>query len=161
MRPGRILVAEHDGVYIIKLDGDVRLTLCVSFDQFIQSMFSDANFYSVLFDLTDAEAIDSTTLGLMAKIAIIGKDQHSLTPVIVSTNASINRILSTMGFDSIFNIVDHTDAEMGGIEPLPCKDCDEAEVKPRVIEAHKILMALNKTNLETFKDLVASLESVK
>ena len=29
---GQILVADHQGVYVIKMVGDVRLTLCVSFD---------------------------------------------------------------------------------------------------------------------------------
>ncbi len=159
MRPGRILVAEHNGVYVIKLDGDVRLTLCVSFDQFIQDMFGDDHFYSVLFDLTSAEAIDSTTLGLMAKIAIIGQRDHEQMPDVVSTNPGINRILDTMGFDSIFNIVEDTEVDTSTAQALPFESCDEVDVKPRVIEAHRILMEMNKTNRDTFKDLVASLEA--
>ncbi len=160
MRPGRILVAEHNGVYIIKLDGDVRLTLCISFDQFIQSMFSDEHFYSVLFDLKDAEAIDSTTLGLMAKIAIIGREQYDITPMIVSTNPSINRLLDSMGFEAIFNIVEEAPrAAVDGAEPLQLSASDDEVVKAKVLEAHKVLMELNETNRETFKDLVATLES--
>jgi Anti-anti-sigma regulatory factor (antagonist of anti-sigma factor) len=105
MRPGQILVADHEGVYVIKMVGDVRLTLCISFDQFIDSMFSAENFSAVLFDLSEAEAIDSTTLGLMAKISLQGQERHNVIPVILSTNPSINRVLQTMGFQDIFTIV--------------------------------------------------------
>lgn len=55
MRPGQILVADHQGVYVIKMIGDVRLTLCISFDQFIDNMFSAPDFQAVLFDLSEAE----------------------------------------------------------------------------------------------------------
>jgi len=72
MSSGEIKVAAHDGVYVIKMEGDVRLTLCLSFDDFIEKMFDAPDFCSVVFDLSDAQAIDSTTLGLMAKISIKG-----------------------------------------------------------------------------------------
>lgn len=94
MRPGQILVADHAGVYIIKMTGDVRLTLCISFDQFIDAMLAAPNFSSVLFDLSDAEAVDSTTLGLMAKISLLAQEKRNITPVILATNASIKRILA-------------------------------------------------------------------
>ena len=48
MKAGQILVADHDGVYVIKMVGDVRLTLCISFDQFIDTMFKSENFTSVV-----------------------------------------------------------------------------------------------------------------
>ena len=55
MRPGQILVADHAGVYIIKMTGDVRLTLCISFDQFINAMLAEPNFSSVLFDMSEKD----------------------------------------------------------------------------------------------------------
>lgn len=159
MKPGQILVADHNGVYIIKMVGDVRLTLCISFDQFIDSMFKSANFTSVLFDLSDAEAIDSTTLGLMAKISILGQERCGIQPVILADNPSIQRILQTMGFADIFTIVEKLDAPVLANFPLKCVNCDEQQVKEKVIEAHKILMGLNASNADTFRDLVNMLES--
>lgn len=158
MREGQILVADHQGVYVIKLTGDVRLTLCISFDAFIERMFGDPEFVSVVFDLTEAQAIDSTTLGLMAKISLMAQERFGLVPTLVSNNPSIDRILQTMGFSEIFCIVKEGDADIRGAESL-CEDCaDEAEVKQRVLEAHKILVGLNATNQEAFRDLIASLE---
>ncbi|EIK45471.1 anti-anti-sigma factor [Cellvibrio sp. BR] len=159
MKPGQILVADHNGVYIIKMLGDVRLTLCISFDQFIDAMFKSENFTSVLFDLSDAEAIDSTTLGLMAKISILGQERCGIVPVILASNPSIQRILQTMGFGDIFTIVDKLDAPMLSAQPLNCVNCDEQEVKEKVLEAHKILMGLNASNADTFRNLVNMLEN--
>jgi len=159
MKPGQILVADHGGVYVIKMLGDVRLTLCISFDQFIDAMFVDPEFTSVLFDLADAEAIDSTTLGLMAKISILGQERQGMTPVILATNPSIQRILSTMGFADIFTIVERLDSPALAATPLNCVDCDEQLVKDKVLEAHKILMGLNKSNSDTFSNLVTMLEN--
>src|SRR5687768_3604522 len=105
MKPGQILVADYQGVYVIKMLGDVRLTFCVSFDQFIDGMFSDNQFSSVIFDLSDAEAIDSTTLGLMAKISILSQEHFQVMPIVLATSPSIQRILQTMGFSDIFTIV--------------------------------------------------------
>lgn len=159
MKPGQILVADHEGVYVIKMIGDVRLTLCISFDKFIDAMFSSSNFSSVLFDLSEAEAIDSTTLGLMAKISILGQERQGITPVILATSPGIQRILRTMGFGDIFTIVDKLDAPALADKPLNCVACDEDEVKAKVLEAHKILIGLNQSNAETFRNLVNMLEN--
>lgn len=158
MNPGQILVADHQGVYIIKLLGDVRLNFCVSFDQYIESMLADPQLISIVFDMSDAEAVDSTTLGLMAKISLLGQDKRQITPVILATNSSIQRILTSMGFNDIFTIVDHLDSQLIPKQALCCGQQNESVVKERVIEAHKILMSLNQQNAETFKNLVKMLE---
>ncbi|MDO3386964.1 STAS domain-containing protein [Gilvimarinus sp. SDUM040013] len=162
MRPGQILVADHNGVYVIKMVGDVRLTLCMSFDQFIDNMFADKAFCEVLFDLSEAEAIDSTTLGLMAKISILGEERVGARPLIFSPNESINRILDTMGFADIFIIVNELEKPIGVTQALASageQAVDEAQVKTKVIEAHKMLMCLNKDNEKIFTDLVNMLEA--
>ena len=164
MQPGQILVADHGGVFVIKLIGDVRLTLCISFDQFIDSMFSREDLVSVMFDLTDAEAIDSTTLGLMAKIAILARERRHIVPVVVSTNTNINRLLDSMGFSDIFQVLHNFDDAQIGPRPLAHRnlsieqELDEARVKEKVLEAHRVLMGLNETNRETFQDLIKTLE---
>ncbi len=158
MRPGQILVADHAGVYVIKMTGDVRLTLCISFDQFINTMLAELRFSSVLFDLSQAEAIDSTTLGLMAKISLLAQERRGIVPLILATNSSIQRILQTMGFADIFKIVDKLEVDFAPEKILTPIECDENQVKEKVLEAHKILMGLNEKNNETFRNLVAMLE---
>lgn len=158
MHSGKILVAEHDGVYVIKLVGDVRLTLCISFDEFIQSMFARKDFYSIIFDLSQVEAVDSTTLGLMAKISILSDRSKHIRPVIFSPNASIKRLLESMGFDEIFNVLTCLPSKSGECIELEENVSDESKIKEKVLEAHNTLMGMNKKNEETFQDLVKILE---
>jgi LmbE family N-acetylglucosaminyl deacetylase len=121
-------------------------------------MFNAENFSAVLFDLSEAEAIDSTTLGLMAKISLQGQERHKVIPVILSTNASINRVLQTMGFHDIFTIVDELQTPVSPSRELTSDVNDEHQVKEKVLEAHKILMGLNRENRATFRNLVKMLE---
>ena len=67
---GRILVAAHDGIYVLLFEGDVRLTLCTAVDGFLEKMFHDQQFKSVLVDLSRTDSIDSTSLGLLAKLGV-------------------------------------------------------------------------------------------
>lgn len=166
MTPGTIKIADHEGVYVIKMEGDVRLTLCLSFDEFIDDVLREPNFSSVIFDLTDAQAVDSTTLGLMAKVSIKSGHHGKESPLVVSSNPSITRILVSMGFDDIFRLVDQSEVEdalrsSNDCVPLTEKNGNETEVKKRVLEAHKTLMQLNDSNKATFQELVETLEAQK
>lgn len=158
MQSGKIFVADVDGANVIKMVGDVRLTLCISFDQFIDQMYAKTNFHSVIFDLRETEAIDSTTLGLMAKISILFQERFHQLPLVISPNSGINRLLESMGFEDIFEIISNIDLPIGSQVQLR-EDCkNEAVAKQKVIEAHKILMGLNEVNRQEFNDLVKSLE---
>ncbi len=159
MNPGQILVAYQGGDNIIRMQGDVRLTLCVSFDDFIQHMFNDESFRSVIFDLREAECIDSTTLGLMAKIALTARGRGFADPLVLTCNPNINRLLETMGFNDIFQLVAQASLPQNSVSELAFADADEEQVKARVLEAHKILMELNLANRLQFKALVDALES--
>lgn len=155
---GKILVAEHDGVTVLKLIGDVRLTLCTSFDAFIESMFNAKAFVSVTIDLTEAEGLDSTTLGLLAKIAIRAQKAFSFTPIIISTNASITRLLESMCFGRIFEIRTQELDSMSDFGELAIAVSSEDDVKARVLEAHKTLMGVSDENAQCFRELVHMLE---
>ena len=104
MVPGRILAAHHNGAYALKIVGDVRVNLCTTFDDYMQQMFEDREFDSVLVDLCEAEGIDSTTLGLLAKLALRTREQFGFKPVVYSCNPGINRLLQSMAFARIFDI---------------------------------------------------------
>ena len=67
--PGRIQFAEQDGTFVLKFIGEVRLTLCSALDSTIEKIFSALNFSAIVIDLTETRSIDSTTLGLLAKLS--------------------------------------------------------------------------------------------
>ena len=153
-------MAQHQGAFVIKLVGDVRLTLCTTIDEYFDEMFSNPDFIGVVIDLSEAEGIDSTSLGLLAKLAIQAKQRYQLVPIILSPNPDITRLLDSMGFAKVFDIrqdiAGHTTDDLGEL-PVVC--ADEDCVRNKVIEAHRVLMELNEKNRETFSALVSTLES--
>ena len=158
MQLGKILIAQQSGAFVIKLTGDVRLTFCSALDDFFERMFATPNFASVIIDLCEAENIDSTTLGQLAKLAITAKRLHRFTPVILSTNPNITRILRSMGFDRVFNIREQRPDSEATLAELPVVAGSEGEVRETVLDAHRVLMGMNENNRAQFKELVCALE---
>ncbi len=157
--PGRILVGSHEGVYILLFEGDVRLTLCTAVDGYLEKMFKDRSFKSVVVNLSRTQSIDSTSLGLLAKLSIQADKLFNYRPTLVSTQVDVTRILMSMGFDDVFNIVEEPLEHKEQLGELPVINSSREDVRQRVLEAHKTLMAMNETNRDAFHDLVVTLES--
>ncbi|KRW60054.1 anti-sigma factor antagonist RssC [Pseudomonas sp. TTU2014-080ASC] len=158
MNPGRIQFAEQDGTFVLKFVGEVRLTLCSALDATIEKIFTALNFSAIVIDLTETRSIDSTTLGLLAKLSILSRQKIGLLPTVVTTHEDITRLLLSMGFDQVFNIVQKPVECPDSLNDLPSQDESEDVVRSRVLEAHRILMSLNESNREAFHDLVNALE---
>ena len=151
MSTGKIQFAESEGTFVLKFVGDVRLTLCAALDAYIEKIFSVLSFNAIIIDLTETDGIDSTSLGLLAKLSILS--------TLVSNQDDMNRLLQSMGFDQVFNIVSELTPTSAELEDLPGQQLSEELVKDKVLEAHRILMNLNEHNREAFRDLVSALES--
>ena len=161
MSNGRVLMANHQGKYVIKLTGDVRMTLCTTIDTCLNTMVLDPKFSSVTVDVTEAKGIDSTSLGLLAKISRMATPLMGHVPLLISSHPDISRIVESMGFkDRVYTMV--TQPEM-----TQTFDLVEADIRPlnedivrhRVLEAHRILMSLNENNRQAFKELVECIEN--
>lgn len=154
----KILQAEQQGIYLLKFIGEIRLNLCSTLDNIIDSMMSDEAFCTAVVDLTETDIIDSTTLGLLAKIAIAAEERSHFLPTLISTNPDVTRIVRSMGFDRIFIIVSEPATRVEQLEEIPVLKASEQEVREQVLVAHKVLMSLNKRNRDEFTNLVRALE---
>ena len=143
----------------MRLVGDVRLRLGAAAEEFIERMFQDQPVRSVVVDLSDTEGIDSTALGVLARLATLARKRRSFIPTLVSTRADITRLLVTMGFDDIFHIIEDPLRHETQLGELPETDLSPDELRCRVLAAHRNLMSLNEGNREEFEDLVAMLEA--
>jgi len=156
---GKILLAEQDGVEVLKFVGDVRVSLGPTISEFVNELGQRKDIHSIIIDLTETEGIDSTTLGLMAKISLKSQETFQTLPTIVSSNEDITRILFSMGFDNVFVIVNEASDEVGPLGELPTQLVSEEALREQVLEAHRVLMSLNSENKERFRDLVEALEN--
>ena len=160
MSQGQILISDKADHYLIKLVGDVRLTLSGSLNRYMDVLFGNNNVQSVVVDMLDAKAVDSTTLGLIAKLGLHCREQYQMNVKLFCQNPSIIRTLECMSFDEIIDIFqqspDEFDAELRCLDTVTS---EVDEVRQQVLEAHKLLIKLNPKNVAEFTDLINALEA--
>jgi anti-anti-sigma factor len=158
MSSGSIYYATLDNHYVIKFVGEVRLTLCSSLDAHLEKVLASDLCDYVLVDLTQATCLDSTTLGLIAKLAIRAQHCALPKPILVSTHEDVTRTLLSMGFDQIFVLLDTLPETLYELQQIPIVQESVEATQRRIIHAHKLLMSLNDSNYEAFNSLVSVLE---
>lgn len=159
MHEGRIKAAFESGVFVLKLSGDVRLTLCATLDSQAQRLAQTPGLMAVMVDLRDATNIDSTALGFLAKVAMALAGRLEQPPTIVVNNPDVRRMLDVMGFAHYYTLLDAPISEPRQLEDLPETPTDEEGLRERILEAHRILMRINEHNREQFQPLVEMLEA--
>lgn len=160
MSKGRILVGECNGTYLIKMIGDVRVTLCASLNRYVESIFRRAEVKAVLVDLLEAEGVDSTTLGLLTKLALQCRCHYDLLPILFCQNTGIIKVLESMSLNEYFHIVREAPdpTEIAAVSELPVMANDEDEARLSVLEAHRLLIEVNPECESEFIDLIRCLE---
>jgi len=108
--------------------------------------------------MTDTECVDSTTLGLLAKIALHTSQKEDIKPMMISQDASMLRLVDGMGFEEIFEILPNVPTTPAELKALSCAKTSSDDARNQVIDAHKTLMSLNKKNMRAFSELVEALE---
>ena len=169
MTDGKVLYGVSAGVYVLKFIGEVRLDLCAAIDVFVDRLVHDVGLRGVIVDLSETRQIDSTSLGLLAKLSLGSREVLHELPTLICNNPEVLRFLASMGFNDVFHIVDmgDTDADMSAVRvpdidqfgELPERTASEAETRRRVLAAHRALMDLNDNNRRQFSDLVRMLEA--
>jgi anti-anti-sigma factor len=143
----------------MKFIGDVRVTMSAAIDRFLEGVLANPRFASIIIDLTRTAGIDSTSLGILAKLSIRSRAMFGCVPTLITTNPDVTRVVRAMGFDDVFHIVESSIDSTEQFGELPLCECSEEETRQRVLEAHRVLMSLNENNREAFRDLVETLEA--
>jgi len=158
MNEGRILYARKGRQCFIKLIGEVRHTVSPGFDALIDKMFLGDEADTFIIDLNETVYIDSTNLGLLAKIARRLMDKSGARPIIVSGQQDVNTVLKSMGFDEVFVLIEECRADNTGCGEVPAVSVDKQEKSRLVLDAHKALMEMNEKCQDLFCDVVKMFE---
>ena len=155
---GSILFASVDGIEYIKFKGTVRYSHCGGLESHIDSLFDDKKVEAVVIDLEEADILDSTALGLLARIAIEFKKYSDKSPVIFLKEGELNNIIKRVCFDQVFELVfDNPQQEPHELTELVQQPQDEQQVLRRVVEAHRNLAKLSKDNESLYTDITTAL----
>ena len=89
MDKGNVLHASHEDVHVLRFIGDIRYPLSPSIDRFLDGIFAGPEPAGFVIDLTETDSIDSTNLGLLARIARRMQSLDARRVTIVSNRADI------------------------------------------------------------------------
>ena len=155
---GDILYAIADAVCLIRMEGRVTYVLGPSFSAFIDRLFEDGAASDVLVDLSQAIYLDSTTLGLLGKLANQAGRRLHRKITLVSPNDDVNTVLLSMGFDEVVTILRNGTRIDEELQNIPVQEKTERERAKVILDAHRLLMDMNDANAASFRNVVDMLE---
>ena len=158
MSINKVYYAVNAGIHGLKYIGDIRYTIGASLDRFINSLFDGPKPKGFMVDLREVDTIDSTNLGLLARVANLMRQCCASKVTLVSTNEDINQMLFSIGFDEVFDIVDETGHAMTDSRELGLPEETGPEMAQTVLDAHRTLMSINEENEARFQDVIELFE---
>lgn len=158
MSTGHVEYASLDGTHIFKLVGEVRAQSCISLDKLLSRIEQQDNVIGAIVDLTQSTFIDSTVLGVLAKLGIKLNQIHHIQAVMLSTNPDITTLANSMGLGQVFVILNYCGDPSVCTRELIDENITQKAMLTTVLDAHKTLMKLNQNNQNMFEPLVKKLE---
>ena len=158
MSTGHVEYASLNGTHIFKLIGEVRAQSCISLDKLLHKLEQHPNVVGAMVDLTQTTFIDSTVLGVLAKLGLKLKQTHKIQAVMLSTNPDITTLANSMGLGQVFVILNYCGDPQICTRALVEENITHSAMLNTVLEAHKTLMQLNQSNQNMFEPLVKQLE---
>jgi anti-anti-sigma factor len=149
---------EENGTWFVQLNGDVRHPLGPALNALLDRAFAAPGTSRFLIDLSRAETIDSTCLGILARIANWSRDKDVPRSIIVTGNEDIAETLRSVCFDRLFDLRAEPGVDTGPFAEVAPADADAQQMASLVLEAHQRLCALDARNAAVFRDLVELLE---
>ncbi len=155
---GAIFSAKVGSVVYIRFAGVIRYSQCAGLEAYINQLFLDADFTDIAIDLERAEMLDSTALGLLARISIEYKKISNKKPIIFLHNGELAQILKRICFDQVFNMVSKpkNEFDMDFVELSPISTSDENTLEC-VVKAHNDLAGLSSDNAHFFTDITQAI----
>ena len=157
---GKVLHATHDTVHVLRFVGEIRHSMSPALECFLDQLLTQELAAGLVIDLSETEIIDSTCLGLLARMALKLRHQGQGKATLVSPRPDITDVLRSMSFDRLFNIV----GEMlvsGPISERALKTPNERQedvLLDTMLRAHRTLMALSECNRLQFQEVVEALK---
>lgn len=158
MTLGHVTHAARNGVHVLRYFGSVNYTLAPGLQRFLDGILHEGGLSGLVFDLTAAESLDSTNLGLMARANEEIRGAGVAQSVIISNNEDIDDVLRSMGFEQSFDVVHGRVVLEGDPEPVPSEPPAAKELQRTMLDAHKALVRLSEAGRLEFESVVECLE---
>ena len=178
MPRGHVTHAQKEGVHVLRYFGDVNFMLAPGIQRFVDHLIDAGSIKGMVFDLTCAQSLDSTNLGLLARVNERLLGAGAANSVIISGNEDIDVVLHSMGFDQTFdlqtldlqtsNLVPSGEPRVGApsaavasevsTEPITTDAPSANDLRQTMLEAHRALVRLSDAGRLEFEPVVQTLE---
>lgn len=152
-----------DHTAVLQLQGQIRHVAAGALRSFVDEVVAADEADTVVIDLSGVEFMDSTGMGLLARIGRHSLEDHGRRAVIVCPANDVATTLRSASFDKLFVMTERFPfehpAHLDEVALGPPHGAAEEAAQGRVIlEAHQDLSSLGEQNREAFKDVIAALE---
>jgi anti-anti-sigma factor len=161
MTAPRAFYGHLDEALVLVLKGQIRYMTARAVRTFFDGFLLEQGRDAVVVDLRELNFIDSTGMGLLARIGRATLD-HGRRSVIVCADPDVLTCLRSASFDTLFIIVeqwpfDH-EARVSEV-PLENRDLMPDVMERVILEAHRDLASLSEENRLAYAEVVATLEA--
>ena len=159
MMEGTARYACEDGTWFIKLMGAVCHPLGPALNALLDRALAGSGSGHFVIDLTGAEMIDSTCLGILTRLATQRTASDGIRPVIITGGGTIAKNLLVVCFDRLFELVDSADSAPRQLRPAPAVTLEPDDMLTLLLDAHRRLCAIDTSTHAVFQDVVEALET--
>jgi anti-anti-sigma factor len=155
----RVRYGEGDSSVLLVLEGRVHYLAAKSLRAFADELTSRMRNETLVIDLTAVDAIDSTGMGLLARLGrkTLARGRRS---VLVCPDNDVLICLRSASFDKLFVVLDESPLD----EPIELREVplDAGNIEPEalgaiMLQAHRDLAMLSEENQRAFADVIALL----
>jgi anti-anti-sigma factor len=150
---GHVLYARQGDTWVLRFEGNIRYTMAHAVDVFLDQLFAHENPGRVCADLNATTAIDSTGIGLLAKIANGLRGAGREMPIIFSANPEIVETLRNVCLDEVCTIIAGAPEAIAESE-IPATTPNERELARTIVAAHCLLCDMCEKNRAQFQSVV-------
>jgi len=159
----RAFYGQVDATSVLRLTGPIRYVAAQALRQRVDELFRADARAGVLVDLSAVDAIDSTAMGLLARIGRASLRRSARRAVLACPENDVAATLRAAAFDELFVMLEQypfdesatTLAEL----PLDRTSAPSLELGRIVLDAHRDLASVSARNVEAYRDVIAALEA--
>ncbi|HEX7509261.1 MAG TPA: STAS domain-containing protein [Polyangia bacterium] len=148
---------------VLRLAGQIRYTLARRLRAFVDDVIAPAGCDTVFIDLRQVDFIDSTGLGMVARIGRLTLESRGRRAAIVVAPGDVEVTLRSAGFDELFVMLAEFPYDPGvDLREIPLADLASShdnQMGHLILDAHRDLAAVSEESRETFRQVIDSLEA--
>ncbi len=152
--PASLSVAILNDTVCFRIEGRANFSSSMGFKDLVFDMIEKGH-HTYLADLSNCLNMDSTFLGVMAKVGLRLQEEKSASFKLLNPSERVEDLMDNLGVLDLFQVIQGDELEKECMDAVPSGDPapSKTDISKNCLEAHEILMAIHPDNVAKFKDV--------